>query len=123
MKKKLIYAGYDLGNSAYSAIIITFITSTYFANAVVGNPQLGQAYLQWTLALSGTFYSIEKLNDYFHLLSQLNPFFYAIDGFRYGFLGQADGSIQVGIIYLLILNIALWFMCYILFEKGYRIKS
>ena len=73
--------------------------------------------------LSGTFYSIEKINDHFHLFSQLNPFFYAIDGFRYGFLGQADGSIQVGIIYLLILNIALWFMCYILFEKGYRIKS
>jgi len=61
LKKKLIYAGYDLGNSAYSAIIITFITSTYFANAVVGNPQLGQAYLQWTLALSGFVVAILSL--------------------------------------------------------------
>jgi len=70
LKKKLIYAGYDLGNSAYSAIIITFITSTYFANAVVGNPQLGQAYLQWTLALSGFVVAILSL-----FLGIFNSFF------------------------------------------------
>ena len=38
---KLFYGLYDLANSAYTMIIITFVTSTYFANQIVGNPQLG----------------------------------------------------------------------------------
>ena len=50
---KLFYALYDLGNSAYTMIIITFVTSAYFANQIVGNPQLGAAYWQWTAGLCG----------------------------------------------------------------------
>jgi len=73
--------------------------------------------------LSGTFYSIQNLHSVFYYISHANPFFYAIDGFRYGFLGQADGSIVIGFFYLTIINLALWFICYILFKKGYRIKS
>ena len=45
-----------------------------------------------------------------------------IDGFRYGFIGISDGSIKFGIIYLLILSLVLWFVAYILFKKGYKIK-
>ena len=40
---KLFYAMYDLANSAYTIIIVTFITSAYFANHIVGNPQIGAA--------------------------------------------------------------------------------
>ena len=50
---KLFYALYDLGNSAYSIIILTFIISAYFANHIVGDPQLGAAYWQWTAGLCG----------------------------------------------------------------------
>ena len=50
---KLFYALYDLANSAYTIIIVTFITSAYFANHIVGNPQLGAAYWQWTAGLCG----------------------------------------------------------------------
>ena len=50
---KFFYALYDLANSAYSIIIITFITSAYFANQVVGNAQLGAAYWQWTAGFCG----------------------------------------------------------------------
>jgi len=50
---KFFYALYDLGNSAYSMIIITFITSAYFANNIVGDPQLGAAYWQWTAGICG----------------------------------------------------------------------
>ena len=39
--KKLVYGLYDLANSSYSAIVITFIISTYFARQVVGDIQLG----------------------------------------------------------------------------------
>jgi len=73
--------------------------------------------------LSGTFYSIERLPVFLKNVSELNPFFYIIDGFRYGFLGVADGSIRFGILYLIVLNCITWFVAYVLFKKGYKIKS
>jgi len=73
--------------------------------------------------LSGTFYSIDRLPDVLKSVSEINPFFYIIDGFRYGFLGVADGSIKFGLFYLIILSCITWFTAYILFKKGYKIKS
>ena len=73
--------------------------------------------------LSGTFYSIERLPDFLQIISKVNPFFYMIDGFRYCFIGQADGSIKIGIIYMIVLSILSWLAAYILFKKGYKIKS
>ena len=73
--------------------------------------------------LSGTFYSIERLPNILKNISELNPFFYIIDGFRYGFLGQADGSISFGFFYLIILSFITWLIAYILFKKGYKIKT
>ena len=72
--------------------------------------------------LSGTFYSINRLPEALKNLSEMNPFFYIIDGFRYGFLGVADGSIRFGLFYLIILSFLSWFTAYILFKKGYKIK-
>jgi ABC-2 type transport system permease protein len=40
--------------------------------------------------LAGVFYSTHSLPPFWRTVSQLNPFFYAIDGFRYGFFGQSD---------------------------------
>jgi len=73
--------------------------------------------------LSGTFYSIDRLPDILKNISEINPFFYIIDGFRYGFLGAADGSIKFGLLYIIILSFLTWFVAYILFKKGYKIKS
>ena len=73
--------------------------------------------------LSGTFYSIDRLPDILKSVSEFNPFFYIIDGFRYGFLGISDGSIEFGLFYLIILSGITWFAAYILFKKGYKIKS
>jgi ABC-2 type transport system permease protein len=42
--------------------------------------------------LAGVFYSVESLPPFWRAASHLNPFFYAIDGFRYAFFGQADFS-------------------------------
>tara|TARA_B110001452_G_scaffold249996_1_gene237914 strand:- start:201 stop:911 length:711 start_codon:yes stop_codon:yes gene_type:complete len=73
--------------------------------------------------LSGVFYSIDKLPELFQKISLINPFFYMIDGFRYGFLGKSDGSIITGIIYLTILSFVMWFVAFYLYKKGYKIKS
>jgi len=73
--------------------------------------------------LSGTFYSIEKLPNILKSVSAINPFFYIIDGFRYGFLGESDGSVFFGLLYLIILSFFTWLAAYILFKKGYKIKS
>ena len=73
--------------------------------------------------LSGTFYSIQKLPEVLQKISEWNPFFYMIDGFRYGFLGVSDGSLKFGMLYLIILSFLIWFVSYILFKKGYKIKS
>jgi len=42
--------------------------------------------------LSGVFYSIHSLPPFWQAVSHANPFFYMIDGFRYGFFGQSDVS-------------------------------
>ncbi len=73
--------------------------------------------------LSGVFYSIDKLPNFFQTISYINPFFYMIDGFRYGFLGKSDSSIIVGLIYLIILSIVMWCVAFFLYKRGYKIKS
>ena len=73
--------------------------------------------------LSGTFYSIDRLPESLQIVSKANPFFYMIDGFRYSFIGQADGSITVGLVYLTILSLVSWFITYLLYKNGYKIKS
>mgnify|MGYP005682606961 FL=1 len=73
--------------------------------------------------LSGTFYSIERLPEILKVISKANPFFYMIDGFRFSFLGQSDGSVIFGLVYLSILSLLIWFIAYILYKKGYKIKS
>ena len=73
--------------------------------------------------LSGTFYSIDRLPEFLQIVSKANPFFYMIDGFRYSFIGQADGSITIGLVYLTILSVVSWFITYLLYKNGYKIKS
>ncbi len=72
--------------------------------------------------LSGTFYSIEKLPIFLQKISLFNPFFHIIDGFRYSFIGNSDGSILFGIIYLFLLSLILWIVSFYLYKKGYKIK-
>jgi len=73
--------------------------------------------------LSGTFYTIDNLPGFLQTVSKCNPFFYMIDGFRYSFLEESDGSIFVGSIYLTVLAMLFWFASYLLYKRGYKIKS
>lgn len=73
--------------------------------------------------LSGTFYSVERLPGFWHTISQFNPFFYMIDGFRYGMIGYSDGSLAIGSVVMAVVCLALWLACYTLFARGYKLKA
>lgn len=73
--------------------------------------------------LSGVFYSIHSLPEFWQHASHLNPFFYLIDGFRYGFIGASDfaplASLAVGGLSFVILSaIAL-----ALLKSGYKLRG
>ena len=72
--------------------------------------------------LSGTFYSIKILPEFIQKLSLFNPFFYMIDGFRYGFIGSSDVSIMVSIQILILCLIILLFFSYLILQSGYKLR-
>ncbi len=72
--------------------------------------------------LSGTFYSITRLPETWQTVAQFNPFFYMIDGFRYGFIGSSDVDPLVGVAVMAGVNFCLWLICRRMFITGYRLK-
>jgi ABC-2 type transport system permease protein len=73
--------------------------------------------------LSGTFYTIDRLPQPWHSLALGDPFFYMIDGFRYGFIGHADGNLGVGVALLTAANVALFLLCHWMFRTGYKLRA
>lgn len=73
--------------------------------------------------LSGTFYETSSLPPIWATICRMNPFFYMIDGFRYGFTGHQDGNLLIGVIVLAVCNLALSVGAYIMFATGYKLKS
>jgi ABC-2 type transport system permease protein len=73
--------------------------------------------------LSGTFYLVARLPEPFRTASQYNPFFYLIDGFRYGFIGHAEGSLAIGAALTVGLTLFTGWVCLWMFKTGYKIKT
>jgi ABC-2 type transport system permease protein len=73
--------------------------------------------------LSGTFYTAGQLPPLWQILCHLNPFFYMIDGFRYGFIGISDGTLGTGLVVMAACNMLLLGLAYIMFARGYKLKS
>ena len=73
--------------------------------------------------LSGTFYSIEALPGFMQALSHANPFFYIIDGVRYGMIGVSDSSPWVGLLVVLVACFAVLTVCWRWMRTGYRLKA
>jgi ABC-2 type transport system permease protein len=73
--------------------------------------------------LSGTFYLVENLPEPFRTISRYNPFFYLIDGFRYGFIGHAESNLTIGVIGSAVLMIVMGTICWLVFRSGWRLKS
>jgi ABC-2 type transport system permease protein len=66
---------------------------------------------------------VSRLPEPFRTASHYNPFFYLISGFRYGFIGHADGSLAVGVGSTAVLCVALAAVCYWMFLTGYKLKT
>ena len=73
--------------------------------------------------LSGTFYSIDRLPGIWNTVARSNPFFYMIDGFRYGFIGQSDSSPGLGIAVMVGMNLFLGWVALRMFSTGYKLKT
>ncbi len=73
--------------------------------------------------LSGVFYSIQSLPPFWQKVSHLNPFFYMIDGFRYGFFGQSDVSPWVSLAIVGSAWLAVSALAVHLLRIGYKIRG
>jgi ABC-2 type transport system permease protein len=72
--------------------------------------------------LSGTFFSVTRLPEGLRDWIYYNPVFYAVDGFRAGFLGQAETSLALGAVLVVALNLALGAVAWRLVAAGYKIR-
>lgn len=73
--------------------------------------------------LSGTFYSVKRLPEFWQVLNQFNPFFYMIDGFRYAMTGYSDAPIHTGMVVLIAMNVVCYVVAWYLLKTGKRIKT
>jgi ABC-2 type transport system permease protein len=72
--------------------------------------------------LSGVFYSIHSLPEFWLRLSHANPFFYMIDGFRYGFFGLSDVSPAASLAVVSASLVAVSLVCIALLKSGYKLR-
>lgn len=73
--------------------------------------------------LSGVFYSIHSLPPFWQKVSHLNPFFYMIDGFRYGFFGVGDISPWVSLAVVGFSLFALSWLTLGMLKSGYKLRG
>jgi ABC-2 type transport system permease protein len=73
--------------------------------------------------LSGVFYSIRSLPQLWQDVSYFNPFFFMIDGFRYGFFGQSDASpwLSLGVVSACFVCLAALTLA--MLARGYKLRS
>lgn len=73
--------------------------------------------------LSGVFYSIHSLPLFWQAVSKFNPFFYMIDGFRYGFFGKGDVSPWISLAVVIAFLFALAWVCLKMLKSGYKLRG
>ena len=72
--------------------------------------------------LSGTFYSVDRLPPMLQDFAYVNPFFFIIDGFRYGMTGYNDNDPVNGALALTAIVIVLGYIANVLLKKGWRLE-
>jgi ABC-2 type transport system permease protein len=72
--------------------------------------------------LAGVFYSMHTLPPFWQAVSRLNPFFYAVDGFRYGFFGQSDVAPGASLAFATAAFAALSLLTLHLLARGWKLR-
>jgi len=72
--------------------------------------------------LAGVFYSVHSLPPFWLAVSHANPFFYMIDGFRYGFFGHSDVPPLTSLMIVLVFFIVLSSIAVTLLKRGYKLR-
>ncbi len=72
--------------------------------------------------LAGVFYSIKKLPPFWLAVSHFNPFFYMIDGFRYGFFGKSDVSPWTSLTIVAVFFVVLAGVAIHMLRRGYKLR-
>lgn len=120
-------------HSWFMVILTLLLTAILFSLAGLINGVFAQSFddvsivptfvLQPLTYLGGVFYSISMLPPFWQAVSKINPIVYMISGFRYGFLGMKDVSIQLSLAILVLFIVALYTAAYYLVSKGRGLRS
>jgi ABC-2 type transport system permease protein len=73
--------------------------------------------------LAGVFYSVQSLPGIWRQISLINPFFYIIDGFRYGFFADSDVSVWASLGVSLAFALITGFFAWRLLDRGYKLRQ
>jgi ABC-2 type transport system permease protein len=117
----------------FIVLLFLFLSSLVFALGGLLNGIYGKSFdgisivptfvLTPLVYLGGVFYSIQSLPPFWQTVSQFNPIFYIINGFRYGFLGTSDVSPVTCVLVLLALMVILLGVNIRLLNKGLGLKQ
>ncbi|MAG48048.1 hypothetical protein CL617_05560 [archaeon] len=73
--------------------------------------------------LGGVFYTTDIVPNFLATITKFNPIFYMINGTRYAMIGVKDGNVYIGLIFLIIITIILFYTTFTLIKKGYNLRT
>ena len=116
------------GLNGVAFLSLVGLISSIWADKFDQNAAITNFVIQPLSLLSGTFYVIHNLAPAFQAVSRVNPFFYVISGFRFGFLGQSDigatnSAVLGGALGMGALNLTLALLGYWLLKSGWKLKG
>lgn len=116
------------GLNGATLLALLGMISSIWAEKFDHNAAVTNFIIQPLSLLSGTFYVVDNMAPVFQQISRLNPFFYVISGFRFGFLGRSDlgttnAAVIQGALALGVLNGVLALACYLMLKSGWKLKS
>lgn len=117
---------FGLAGSAFLALL--GLLSSVWAEKFDHNAAVTNFVIAPLSLLSGTFYVIDNLAPAFQAISRVNPFFYVISGFRFGFLGQSDiGDTNMAVLHSALgvglLDAVLATIVFLVLRSGWKLKG
>ena len=128
----LLFTDLNIQHPLLTFLIIIFTSAVFslagFINAVFANSFddisiIPTFVLTPLIYLGGVFYSVQLLPTFWQFVSGLNPIFYMVNAFRYGFLGASDVSVTWAFIILGVFTVGLYVGCIWLLRSGKGIRT